>query len=180
MTTFSGLAVTRSNYLVYPLSVIRFDRSAPVLCVGPRTEGELLNLRGHGFKKVRGLDLISYSPWIDLGDVHAMPYKDSEFSATLIGWVFAYSDNRKKAAAEAIRVTKNGGIIAVGAEWRHETSAEIAQKVGYEVPDAERMNSVQDILKLFEGHVDHVYYSQDLPKSPVDKWELIVHFSVKK
>lgn len=180
MTTVPSLAVTRSNLLLYPLSAIQIDRSSPVLSVGPRTEGELLNLMGLGFRNVRGLDLISYSPWIDLGDMHAMPYGDNTFNVIIMGWCLAYSDNRRKAAAEAIRIGQSGSIIAVGVEYRIETAQELSKKVGYQVPDEKRLESVAEILALFTPHVDHVYFSQDLPRSSVKKWDLLVLFSVKK
>lgn len=180
MTSFSELAVTRSNLLVYPLSAIRMDKAAPVLCIGPRTEGELLNLLGMRFRNIRGLDLISYSPWVDLGDMHAMPYADNSYATLIMGWILAYSDNRKKAAAEAIRVTRNGGIIAVGVEWRVESSEELSKKMGYQIPDKQRLKSVAEILELFGSHVDRVFFQQDLPTNPVQKWELLVIFSVKK
>ena len=174
------LAVTRSNMLVYPLSGIRVTRSAPILSVGPRTEGELLNLMAVGFRNVRGLDLMSYSPWIDLGDMHAMPYKDDAFAAVVMGWCIAYSDNRPKAAMEAVRVSPNGGVIAVGVQYQRATAEEISQKVGYDVPDKKRIESVDEILSLFGNHVDYVYFRQDLPKERVDKWDLLVIFSVNK
>lgn len=174
------LAVTRARLLLNPLSAIQFTRSEPLLCIGPRSEGELLYARALGFKNVHGLDLTSYSPWIDVGDMHAMPYKDNAYRALVIGWVFAYSDNRKKAAAEAVRITKNGGIIAVGVEYRKESAEELSKNLGYLVPDEIRMTSVKEILELFGNHVDHVYFAQDHPKEEVGKCELLVIFSIKK
>ena len=180
MKKFHELAVTRSNLLLYPLSAIHISRSVPVLCIGPRTEGELLNLLGLRFRNVRGLDLISYSPWVDCGDMHAMPYQDDAFGAIIMGWCFAYSDNRRKAAQEAVRVSHHGAIIAVGVEYRKESSEELSKKVGYQVPDEKRLESVTAILELFSPHVDHVFFSQDLPSPPTDKCELLTLFSIKK
>lgn len=177
---FDGIAVNRSRFLLYPLAAIQFSRSAPVLSIGPRSEGELLYMLGLGFRNVHGLDLISYSPWIDMGDMHAMPYQDNSYAAVVMGWCIAYSDNRKKAALETVRITRNGGIIAVGVQYVAETPDELTKKVGYDVPDQQRLRSVQEILDLFGDHVDHVYFSQDLPKGGADKCELLVLFSVKK
>ncbi|MCX7901576.1 MAG: hypothetical protein N2483_04680 [Burkholderiaceae bacterium] len=56
------LAVNRSHMLVRPLSVLEtLDTQARILCIGPRSEGELFNLAAHGFmlKNITGLDLIS-------------------------------------------------------------------------------------------------------------------------
>ena len=174
------LAVDRSKLLLRPLSAIRFSRADPVLCIGPRAEGEILFLMALGFRNIRAIDLISYSPWIDLGDMHALPYRDNEFAATVMGWCLAYSNNRPKAAHEAIRVTRNGGVIAIGVEYTSETAEEKSQKYGYQVCDEDRLESVAEILALFEGSVDRVFFSHDLPRGPCDKWQLMVIFSIKK
>ncbi|MBI1812275.1 methyltransferase domain-containing protein [Candidatus Peregrinibacteria bacterium] len=175
-----GLSVPRSSLLIYPLSAIRMSKSTPVLCIGPRSEGELLNLMGMGFRNVRGFDLISYSPWVDLGDMHAMSYADDQFGVVIMGWVIAYSNNRVKAAEEAVRVCRNGGIIAVGVEWSRESVEEASKRVGYQICDEKRLQSVAEILELFGDHVDRVFFSHDLPSHPVQKWQLLVLFSVKK
>src|SRR5436305_2998048 len=68
---------TRIDLLIKPLSVLeQLDAGSKVLVVGPRNEHDLFTLAAHGFRNVRGLDLISYSPLIDLGDMHATPYPD--------------------------------------------------------------------------------------------------------
>ena len=63
------LSVVRSDALVKLLGFERLDPEARILSVGPRTEGELYNLAAHGFRleNIRGVDLLSYSPLIDLG-----------------------------------------------------------------------------------------------------------------
>jgi len=60
-------------------------------------------------KNIRGLDLISYSPWVDLGDMHAMPYEDDTWDITLVSMVLTYSENPRKVVDEVVRVTKSGG-----------------------------------------------------------------------
>ena len=75
----------RTNRLIRPLSAIdRVFFHAPdlkVLSIGPRNEVELLNLVAHGFlpDNIRGLDLFSSSPWIDVCNMHNMPYPDNSF-----------------------------------------------------------------------------------------------------
>lgn len=174
------LSVNRSSLLLYPLSAIRISRSSPILCIGPRAEGEILNCMGMGFRNVRGLDLISYSPWIDLGDMHAMPYADNAFAVVIMGWCIAYSNNRTKAAHEALRVVHNGGIIAVGVEYSAESAGEVSKRVGYQMCDEKKLESVAEILKLFGEHVDRVFFSDDLPSHEHKKWDLLVLFSVRK
>jgi SAM-dependent methyltransferase len=90
-----------------------------VLSIGPRTEMELMHLVGVGFdpKNVTAVDLISTSPWIDLGDMHALPYPDRAFDVTISSWVLGYSREPQKAVDEMVRVTKDGGIIAIGCTY---------------------------------------------------------------
>jgi len=177
-----SFAVNRSKLLINPLAAIRMSKRTPILCIGPRAEGELLYLKGFGFKDIRGFDLMSYSPWVDLGDMHNMPYKDNSYGVIIMGWVIAYSDNRKKAAAEALRVVKNGGRIAVGVEFYTEDKDKLNERLGYEFCNKEQMNNVQDILDLFEGHVDRIEFTQDVPDEyPEDyKCNMLVIFTVKK
>jgi hypothetical protein len=90
-----------------------------VLSIGPRTEMELMHLVGVGFQpeNVSAVDLISTSPWIDLGDMHALPYPDRAFDVTISSWVLGYSREPQKAVDEMVRVTKDGGIIAIGCTY---------------------------------------------------------------
>jgi SAM-dependent methyltransferase len=176
--TFREFATPRPKLLLYPLSALRVSRSTPVLSVGPRTEGEILSLMSLGFHNVRALDLISYSPWMDLGDMHAMPYQNDQFGIVVMGWVIAYSTNRQKAAEEAVRVTRDGGIIAVGAQYAKESAKEASKRLGYDIP-LTPIQSVDEILSYFSPFVDHVFVSVD--RTPgVDKCDIMAIFSVKK
>lgn len=114
------LAVNRSHLLVRPLSVLEsLPVDAHVLCIGPRTEGELFSLAAHGFMwdHILGLDLISYSPRVRLGDMHETRLDAHSFDAVVLGWVLAYSEQPELAAREVIRITRPGGIVAVGVEY---------------------------------------------------------------
>lgn len=179
-----SLSVTRSHLLVRPLAAVQdLNGDSKILSIGPRSEGELLNLVSVGFRprNIRGLDLISYSKWIDLGDMHDLPYADNTWDAVLLGWCLAYSDNRPRAAREVVRVARSGAVIAVGVEYNPESADELSKKLGYEVPDQVRTNSVQEVLDLFAPHVDHVYFSQDVPPARRDRVsEIIAVFSIKK
>jgi hypothetical protein len=147
------LAVARSETLIRPLSVV--DRvacgidEAKVLCIGPRTEGELLNLWAYGFRwsNVRGLDLISYSPHIDLGDKHAMPYPNDSWDVIVLGWVLSYSKDPPSACRQAVRVARDGAIVAVGVEHNPLTNEQIASATGLEFGLCDRItNAVSEGL----------------------------------
>ncbi len=182
LKTVGGLSVTRSSLLLYPLSAIRISKADPVLSIGPRTEGEILNLMGLGFHNIRALDLITYSPWVELGDIHAMPYKDNQFAVVIIGWVLTYSKNQRKAALEAIRVVRDGGIIAVGCASATPEERERVQ--GSNVPPDMRVShwipTFQELLDCFEPCVDHLYFAQDILPPPATHGNLVALFSVKK
>jgi len=178
------LAVNRSHLLVRPLSVMEaLGPDARVLSVGPRSEGELLSLAAHGFAwaRIEGLDLISYSPKVRLGDMHRTPYRDGEFDAVILGWVLAYSEEPAKAAREIVRITRAGGIVAVGVEYSPESQEDIVRSVGYLPGAQQRIESCERILSFFGDAVDHVYYNHVV--APADRGRvgaLCVIFSVRK
>jgi SAM-dependent methyltransferase len=178
------LAVNRSHLLVRPLSVIEALRvDADVLSIGPRSEGELFNLAAHGFvfSRIRGLDLISYSPRVALGDMHAAPFEADSFDAVILGWVLAYSENRLLAAREVVRLTRPGGLVAVGVEYSPQSVDEIEAELGYQPGSRSRIASCAEILSYFGEAVDHVYYQHTVAERDRGRvGALCVIFSVKK
>jgi SAM-dependent methyltransferase len=161
-------ALSRPEQLI---NVIRSNDSiiyrAPhlkVLSVGPRSESEIFNLLTVGFapQNIRGLDLISYSPFIDLGDMHAMPYPDASFDVIILGWVLAYSKDDAKVAREVVRVARPGALIAVGCEYNPRTSEELQQQGSLLKTDYPRFHSTNDILKFFDGHVGEIVFRHDI------------------
>lgn len=170
LKSLNSFGTGRASLLIKPLSVIEsLDKdTARVLVIGPRNEHDLLILAGNGFRfgNLRGLDLMSYSPRIDVGDMHAMEYADDTWDAIICGWTLSYSRYPKKMAKELIRVTKSGGIVAIGVEYStlgYEASKEL---VGYSIDDEgfERINSVQDVLGLFGDKVGDVFFMHNAPK----------------
>lgn len=156
----------RSSIVVRPLSVIEsVNADSSILSIGPRSEGELLLLEAYGFqrKNIRGLDLISYSPLVDLGDMHAMAYPENKWDVVISSMVLPYSDNQQKAVDEMIRVAKPNGIIAISLEYVTQKSAEeIHAKHGYSVgTDSRRVQTVAGLLAMFTPFVDNVYFAQD-------------------
>jgi len=164
-------ANNRMNLLLYPLSVIETaDRNSRVLVIGPRNENDLYSLVGLGFKmnRIRGLDLISYSPHILLGDMHAMPFEDDSFDIVVCGWTLSYSTNPWKASREITRVLRPGGLVAIGVEYSEMSPEDEKTLVGYEIQELEqigtRINSTGQILKLFGENVGRVFFSHDAPR----------------
>lgn len=178
------LAVVRSTMLIRPLASLEMLSSqSRILCIGPRTEGELLNVVAHGFSRrsIRGLDLISYSPWIDVGDMHAMPYADESWDAVILGWVLAYSLDQRRAAEECMRVLRPGGLVAVGVEYNPLSDDEIARVEGYAPGNPIRLTTVDQILELFQPHVATVYFRHDVHESRKEsKGGIAAVFAIEK
>ncbi len=174
-------SAARTDRLVRPLAAIdRVFFNAPklkVLSVGPRTEMELLSLVGHGFAphNIRGLDLFSYSPWIDTGNMHAMPYPDASFDVIIAGWVLVYSSDPDQACREMLRVAKDEGIIAIGAtRWTEEKwRAEGRGRTQKHYP------RTADILEMFGSAVRNIYVRHDTPSDDVEGRSIVI-FDVKK
>jgi SAM-dependent methyltransferase len=157
----------RMNLLLFPLSVIEtLSPASRILVIGPRNENDLYSLVGLGFamKNIVGLDLISYSPRITLGDMHAIPFPDGSFDAVVCGWTLSYSATPRKAADEIRRVVRTGGIVAIGVEYSTMTPRDEVQLLGYAVQDSgTRINSSADIKELFGGAVGTIYFEHDAP-----------------
>lgn len=167
--------------LIRPLSVIDGidPASAGVLSVGCRFETELLYLLGHGFRKVRGLDLIAYSPWVDVGNMHAMPYPDDAWDVVILGWVISYSETPEAAVNEILRITRRGGIVAVAVSYYSRSWLEEAERTGRLIGTKERIQTVEGILQLFDGHVDRVYFSHEPSAQDVESYCAAI-FSIRK
>jgi SAM-dependent methyltransferase len=83
----------------------------PVLCLGPRNGIELTRLREAGAKDVIGLDLISSSPEILVGDMHAMPFEADRFGMVWASHVLEHALEPRKVFTEIARVVRPGGYL---------------------------------------------------------------------
>ena len=135
-----------------------------VLTVGPRTESEIFMLTAAGFDpaNIRGLDLMSYSPLIDVGDMHDMPYPDNSFDVVILGWVIAYSRNPIKAIREARRVAKADAVFAVGCEYSPLTHDQLKARGSILSDDVRHFEKLNDVLDLFEGDVGTVWFQDEI------------------
>jgi len=159
----------RMRLLLLPLATIEtLDPTSRILVIGPRNEYDLFTLVGLGFdlKNIVGLDLISYSPHIKLGDMHRLPFDDAAFDAVACGWTLSYSTDPRQAASEITRVTRPNGIIAIGVEYSTLDPEAERKLLGYQLGEparGSRVNSTADIRALFQGSVGQVYFEHDAP-----------------
>lgn len=164
---------TRMKYLIKPLAAIEtLDQNSRILVIGPRSEWDFFLLADEGFTNLQGLDLISYSNRIALGDMHQTKFEDNSFDAILLGWTLSYSSTPHDVANELLRICKSGGIIGVAVEYADDSEnadQKWQEKFGYTLIERDklkaRVNSTAAILGLFEGKIGHVYFNHDAPLS---------------
>jgi hypothetical protein len=139
-----------------------------VLAIGPRSESEIFGLFAAGFSRetTRGLDLFSYSPFIDVGDMHALPYPDNNFDVVIHSFALSYSKDQQLAAREVIRVGKDRAIVAIGDDYRDRAAVSETRKRIFR-DEATYTDSCGHILRLFEGHVGRTFinHEPDPPES---------------
>ncbi|MEL7499156.1 MAG: class I SAM-dependent methyltransferase [Planctomycetota bacterium] len=169
MKSLADFSNNRIELLIRPLSVIETARDATsVLLIGPRNENDLLIASAFfdlPLDCIRGLDLISYSKQIDLGDMHDMPYENDQFDVVICGWTLSYSNDPQRLADEMMRVCRPKGLIAVGVEYSELDEAGYQELLGYslKIPGVDRINTADQIQKLFAEHLGKVHFSHDAP-----------------
>jgi hypothetical protein len=119
-----------------------------LLVIGPRYETELLVARSLGFRNegVRGLDTHSYSPLIDVGDMHAMSYESGAFRNIVCGWTLSYSVKPEVAAAEIVRVLAPGGYLVMSVQKVAEDFQETIEGV---LRPSARIQTLASLDRLF-------------------------------
>lgn len=117
--------LARVRWPLFLLASIPGQMEGRLLVIGPRFESEFYLARGLGWSResVVGLDLLSYSPYVTTGDMHAMPFADEEFRSIVCGWTISYSLRTEVAAQEMSRVLAPGGIVVFGLEVARDDSA---------------------------------------------------------
>ena len=161
-------ALTSIYYIVKNKGVLK------VLCVGPRTEAEFLMLLAEDFNpdNIQGLDLISYSDYVDVGDMHHMPYDDDSFDIVFLGWVLTYSKDLQRVADECVRVAKPGGYIAVGVE--SPAARDNKEAYGVTMDDVIVIKSTDEILELFKDHIHAVPFRHDVHRSLRETLDMVM------
>jgi hypothetical protein len=152
----------RVRWPMFLLAAIPDCPKDTLLVIGPRYEPELLMAEGMGWEKagINGLDTFSYSPWVDVGDMHDLPYGDDSKAAIVCGWTLSYSSRPDVAAREMQRVLRPGGYLVVS-----------MQKIGTEYKDvlptvlggSERIQTLGQLDALFSGLVRVAGFEPDVP-----------------
>ena len=155
----------RAAQLLMAVSLVESTRRGDCLIVGCRNEDDILVAKGYGFGTVTGLDLISYSPYVRLGDMHRLPFPDDSFDAVVVPYTLSYSDAPARAAAEFARVCRAGGAIGIAIEYLPaELAAAVSRSHMHEAYRAyePRLDSSAQILDLFDpAVVDAVVVNYD-------------------
>jgi len=161
-------SATRTARLINPLAaldpVFGQAHELKVLSIGPRTEMELLHLVGVGFRpeNIYAVDLISSSPWMDLGDMHKLPYPDKMFDVVISSWVLNYSKDPQLAINEMVRVCAKRGLIAIGLTYAPEFGAGyVAKEPGQADIVGSMQRSVAELAGLFGSRLDRILFQQD-------------------
>lgn len=146
-----------------------------VLSIGPRSEIEIFGLLGSGFQleKIKAIDLFSYSPYVDVGDMHSLPYRENSFDVIFLGWVLSYSRDHQQVAREIMRVARDRAIIVIAGDYSNDS-----RDGGIFENTTTHMQSVDQLLNLFEGNVNYVYFRHD-PNPPEIAMVMTV-FDVRK
>lgn len=167
---FSMIRMDKLIYSVVAVEVV--NKKSNVLVIGPRTESDILKLHGLGFQNVIGLDLISYSPYIVLGDMHDIPFPDNHFDVVIMGWAITYSNNPKLVASEITRVSKDGAVVGIGIDHisfgdndhLNLIDSRLTEKGSINLtPKKDRINNNQEIISLFGKNLGHIYFNNDAP-----------------
>ncbi|WP_454021034.1 class I SAM-dependent methyltransferase [Azospirillum sp. Marseille-Q6669] len=175
----ASVEVDRPIHLIYPIvaieRVMHQVGSLKILSIGPRTEIELFALMGLGFKpeNITAVDLISYSPLVEFGDMHNLPYEDEQFDVILLGWVLSYSKDMQHVANEVLRVARKGAYIAVAADW-----SDPKTQGGDFNFETSHIQTCDEMLELFGNDVDEIYFRHEA--KPPKRYQNMLVFDVKK
>src|SRR6266498_3974635 len=132
-----------SRYVVSP---------SPVLL--PPANYLLLSRYGFRMKNITAIDLFSFSPFIDVMDMHNLQYPDNSFDIVYSSFVITYSDRIPLACAEALRVAKDGALMVFAFEHMHEG---LGNKFG-----VNRLSGgVNDLYPYFNNCVDAVLWREE-------------------
>ena len=133
-----------------------------VLIIGPRNEAEIFTFAGSGLdtKNIIAVDLFTYSPKIQVMDMHELEFGNGIFDVVYAGWVISYSEKRSLAISEMMRVLKPGGLVGVTATLAKASNDDLIAKRGYMIGSKDRIQDVDSLVDLFQdqGHAGKVVF----------------------
>lgn len=161
--------------LLFPLRGFLFPdhKRARVLIVGPRTEDDILWAKSIGLRKARGLDLFSYSPMIELGNIHHTSYPDNHFDAVLLGWILPYVTDPRQVLLESVRILRRGGLVGLG--WHYVPTGSNNENTFSE----HSINTHADVQKLITDTGGKIFCTMDSEKEDEDHYKA-TFFKVSK
>ena len=183
LTTRGLASIQRTTRLLGPLSslspVYEAAHKLKVLTIGPRTEMEIFHLIALGFKpeNIFGLDLISYSDYIKLGDMHEIPFDDNVFDVCISSWTIGYSTEPQKVVDEMCRVTKSNGLISLGYTHDHKRESYIDKNPDKAHTAGSGFRTALEVLGLFRTVAHKVHYVQEPSDSKANKMMVILRIS---
>lgn len=145
---------------------------ARVLVIGPRNEMELLLFRLYGFKSnnISAIDLFSYTPLIDVMDMHDIKFPDDTFDITYSAYTLRYSDRVDVACREITRCTKDGGLVAVSfvTEAKAPTGPVDRSQEREAIIGSRLTGGVEELLALFGKNVGDVLWREEyIAENPI-------------
>lgn len=142
-----------------------------ILCVGCRDDDEIKYFQKCGAGKVTGIDLYNAGKNTLIMDMHDLKFPDSSFDVVYSRHSFEHAFDKRKAALEFIRVSKNGGIIVIEVPGKYKGGG-----------DYNYFAEIDDVVIAFEPHVNEFLWKEYSRKEEnTDKMDIIrVMFSVKK
>jgi hypothetical protein len=146
-----------------------------VLTIGPRSEIEIFAMIAAGFDlgRIKALDLFSYSPYVDVGDMHKTPYAGNSFDVIFLGWVLSYSKDQLSVARELIRIARDRCVIVLAGDYSDDKRDHPTFK-----NETTHMQSCDQLLALFGDRAGKVYFRHD-PELPAVAMVMVV-FEIEK
>ena len=106
--------------------------------------------------RIKAVDLFSYSPYVEVGDMHALPCVANSFDVIFLGWVLSYSKDRLLNAKEIIRVGRDRAVIVIAGDYSDDARDRRTFR-----NECTHMQSCDQLLALFGDQVGKVYFDHD-------------------
>jgi SAM-dependent methyltransferase len=129
------------------------EPDAAVLCVGCRNMVEINYLEARGLINVRGIDLFSLNPQIQVMDMHDMKFQDHQFDVIYSSHSLEHSQDLKRVIGEFMRVAKPGALVALEVPIHYRTTK----------TDMIDFGSAERLADAFKPHIEKIVFSEEQP-----------------